>query len=520
MTPASTVVSQDDVIRFLTDPSVHGHEAGSVTQIETHGAIVFLTPGYAYKMKKAVRLPYMDFSVLELRHRACLRELQLNQPNAPDLYLGLIPIRRSAGGVLSMGGEGETVEWLVHMRRFSQDALLSRIADRGSLDRNLVLALADVVYRSHGLAPQVECSKAAASIERTIGTLGDGLRRLVVSQDRARVADLEGRLRRCLVRAEDILQRRAEAGFVRRCHGDLHLGNIVEWQGRPTLFDALEFDEKLATIDTLYDLAFLLMDLDERGERNAACLVLNRYLGLSGSRLDLEGLSALPLFMGLRAGIRAMVLLERTGQQGQISANDEFQRAQGYLAAALGYAAPTAPRIVAVGGLSGTGKSTLAAMIAARLDPAPGAIHLRSDLERKAMAGVAETTRLPLESYTSASSRLVYERLHEKVAAVAAAGHSVVVDAVFAEPTERARLQQIADEAGVRFDGLWLSAPLDVRLSRVAKRIGDASDADAAVVRSQSAAPVTALEWTAIDASGTPDSALDAASIALAIPRR
>ena len=285
-----------------------------------------------------------------------------------------------------------------------------------------------------------------ASVPRTLATLADTF-------DAAAVQRLGERAANALRHAAAVLNERAAAGFVRRCHGDLHLNNIVLWRGRPVLFDAIEFDEELATIDTLYDLAFLLMDLDKRGQRGVANVVLNRYLWRSGAELDLHGLAALPLFLGLRAAIRAMVTAERAQQEGADASVRDRQRARDYLQAANAYLAPCPPRLIAVGGLSGTGKSTLARELAPELGPAPGAVHLRSDLERKRLHGVEATVRLAPETYTQAASDRVYAVLYEKARDVLAAGHAVIVDAVFAEPEERARIEGVAAELGVPFPG-------------------------------------------------------------------
>jgi predicted kinase len=317
--------------------------------------------------------------------------------------------------------------------------------------------------------------------------------------------------------AAGVLDERAAAGFVRRCHGDLHLNNIVLWRGRPVLFDAIEFDDSLATIDTLYDLAFLLMDLDQRGQRSAANAVLNRYLWRSGAALDLQGLRALPLFLGLRSAIRAMVTAERAEQERDEAQARDRQAGHRYLGAALGYLEPAAPRLIAVGGLSGTGKSTLARVLAPDIGPAPGAVHLRSDLERKSIFGVGETTPLGSDAYTKTTSEKVYTTLNEKLRHVLAAGHAGVVDAVFARPGERAGIEAVAAGLGVPFQGLWLEAPPDALVGRVAARRGDASDATPDVVRRQLVYRIGDLtpSWTRVDASADAAATLARARVAL-----
>ena len=297
-----------------------------------------------------------------------------------------------------------------------------------------------------------------------------------------------------------LLAERARAGFRRRCHGDLHLGNLVLWKGRPTPFDALEFDEALATIDILYDLAFLLMDLEHRGLRARANNVLNRYLWRADEQ-NLEGLAALPLFLAVRAGVRTMVDLHRIAGADR-ALPDVLDDARRYLAQATQYLAPAQPCLVAVGGLSGSGKSTLAAAIAPRIGLGPGAIHLRSDLERKRLHGVGETDRLPDEAYTQTVTEQVYAFLNEKAARVLATGYSVVVDAVHASPQERAAIACVAETARVPFVGLWLDAPGQILKSRVTARTGDASDATADVVARQLHYELGDITWHRLDAGG------------------
>jgi aminoglycoside phosphotransferase family enzyme/predicted kinase len=489
-----------------------------VERFETHGALVFLAGEEAWKIKRAVHFPYMNFSTLDKRKAACTREVEINRQLAPEIYLGVTPITRSRDGGLQLGGTGEIVEWAVRMRRFDQAALLSHIADAEPIPSDLAIALADVVFESHRAAPSAargggveRVGRLVASVQRTLATLAGTFDAAAVQRFGERAAD-------ALRHAAAVLNERAVAGFVRRCHGDLHLNNIVLWRGRPVLFDAIEFDEDLAMIDVLYDLAFLLMDLDGRGQRDVANVVLNRYLWRSGAELDLHGLAALPLFLGLRAAIRAMVTAERAQQEGANASVRDRHRARDYLQAANAYLAPCPPRLIAVGGLSGTGKSTLACELAPELGPAPGAVHLRSDLERKRLHGVEATGRLAPETYTQAASDRVYAVLLEKARDVLAAGHAVIVDAVFTKPEERARIEAVATELVAPFQGLWLTAPPEQLCDRVAGRRGDASDATPEVVRHQLGWHLGAFaeSWKEIAASGSAKETLQNARSACA----
>jgi aminoglycoside phosphotransferase family enzyme/predicted kinase len=484
----------------------------------THGAHVFVAGAEALKIKRAVRYPYLDFSTLELRRQACERELEVNRANAPEIYLGVEPITRGQDGRLTVGGNGPPVDWAVRMRAFDQADLLSARAASGALGRDLANALADAVLASHVRAPAALQPRSADNLAAVVQQVGAGLARhshILATQD---VERCRHRLQAQLERGGPCLERRAAAGCVRRVHGDLHLDNVVVWRGAPVLFDAIEFDEDLATIDVLYDIAFLLMDLVHRGRRDCANAVLNRYLWRSGRDIDLAGLVALPLFLGLRASVRALVTADRLRQAGADADRDQGEAAaRAYLSTALAFLEPQPARIVAVGGLSGTGKSTLAASLASDLGPAPGAVHLRSDLERKTMFHVDETVRLGPDAYTTAASSRVYGALLHKAGLVASAGHAVIVDAVFARPDERDAIEAAARTAGVPFQGLWLTAPRETLLARVAARTNDASDATPEVVEQQLAWDADGNSWPKVEAGGSAPETQSAARRALGL---
>jgi uncharacterized protein len=509
---------QRAVIDFLADPASFGGQP--VERFETHGNLVFVAGGDAFKIKRAVRFDYMDFSTLAKRRAACRREVAVNQRCGGDLYVGSIPIRRSAAGQLSFGGDGVIVEWAVRMRRFEQEALLSERARNGDIDAALAKQLAAAVYACHNgadRAPRASGLEALQDLRRSIGVglKGQGV---FYAQDAGRLAV---GLRQQLDGAAAVLNERAHRGYVRRCHGDLHLANIVLWHGRPILYDAIEFDEALATIDTLYDLAFLLMDLDFHGLRPTANTVLNRYLWLSSDSWDLQGLRALPAFLTMRAAIRARVTADRASQKDGAVRTAAIAHAQRYLDAASSYVVPVPPKLIAVGGFSGTGKTTLAAALAPWIGGAPGAVHLRSDLERKALAGVDEFERLPNSSYTPQARQRIYAGLQDKAKAILRANHSVIVDAVYADERDRNQIEAMADALGVAFRGFWLEADPRRLVARVAARHDDASDATPDVVQAQLGAGTKPLSrrWRALNTDGGAEQSFDLASSAVSLKR-
>ena len=492
--------SQEAVFQFLADPGTHGLSE-PVERVDTANAVVFLAGADVYKVKRAVKFPFMDLSTLDKRRDACEAEIAVNRASAPQIYLSALPITRR-GQALALGGDGETVEWVVHMRRFDENATLDRIADRGGVSDGVIDKLALAIRRMHARAPVRDAARAAHALETYIDQNRAAFAERPDLFDPPAVRKLTDDSRLAFANVRPVLLERGEASFVRRCHGDLHLRNIVLIEGEPTLFDAVEFSDEIASDDVLYDLAFLLMDLEERGLRAAANRLFNRYLA-SEPPEALTGLAALPLFLSLRAAIRAKVEAANAERLKAEKRDEAHALARRYFDCAIRFLTYAPPRLVAVGGLSGVGKSTLAHALAPEIGRAPGALWLRSDVERKAMFGIEETVPLPASAYTSDVTRDVYERLVMKARTALRAGQSVLMDATFAAAAERSAAAAAAAELGVAFAGLFLDAPLALRLERIGSRRADASDADADVARRQSAEPLDEKGWSPAAASGS-----------------
>jgi hypothetical protein len=470
--------------------------------------VVFLAGERAYKVKRAVRFPFLDFSTLEMRRNACTAEIEANRPFAPGLYRRVIAVTRKPGGALALGGMGEPVEYAVEINRFDETRTLDRLAEDGAIDLDLADSLARAVAAAHARAPVVAAAPWIDALAAYVEQNDAAFREHSGLFPAAAIEQLTAASREALSRIRPLLLARGTHGLVRRGHGDLHLGNIALIDGRPVPFDALEFDPLVASGDVLYDLSFLLMDLVERSLQPAANVVLNRYLAETRRPEDLDALKALPLLMSIRAAIRAKVTAARATLAPQSDCAAIETSATTYFELAAALIAPPPPTLVAIGGLSGTGKSVLARALAPELMPAPGAVVLRSDVERKALFGVAETERLPADAYTPDITARTYAALADKARRAASAGHSAVVDAVFAAPAERAAIAAVGAENKVTFRGLFLTADLATRIARVGHRAGDASDADARVAERQESYPLGPMDWFAVDASGTPEQTL------------
>lgn len=501
-------LDQAAVISFLSSPAALG--LGDVDVVGTHCALVFLSGDIALKLKRAVRYDYLDQSTPELRHALVERELALNAPVAPQIYRDVVPITLGPGG-LALGGAGQPVDWVLRMWRFPPGSQLDEVVARGGYSERLATETGRVVAAYHAAAP-VACRSGARLIGEILGELGRVFAGVADAAFAVQTKAWRGAAQRALDRLAPLLDDRGRNGHVRRGHGDLHLRNIVLIEGRPVPFDALEFSEELGTCDILYDIAFLIMDLGHLGLWREACRVLEAWLRETRGTED-AGVAALPLFLSVRAAIRAMVLLQTDVAQGCPGASQI--EADAYLALAGAVLEPAPARLIAVGGYSGSGKSRLAAALTPELGAMPGAVWLASDLERK--AGLAPVEKLPETQYSAAARRELYRRLFARAAALLRAGQSVLLDATFLDPELRAEAETVAKAAGVSFTGLWLDAPPEVLLARVATRRGDASDADEGVLRRQLAQPAGASGWRQLDASGSCEETLARAREALCL---
>jgi aminoglycoside phosphotransferase family enzyme/predicted kinase len=451
--------------------------------IETHCAWVVLKGDLAFKLKRPVDLGYLDFSTRDKRRWALERELAFNRTTAPTIYRALRTITRKAGGGFELDGPGEVQEWALEMRRFDDGAVLSLQPDR--VQDDLAERLGRVVARLHQAAEIKPKGGGTAALGYTITSNAEHLRHLAPVLGAEAVEVLVEATDRAFAAQAGLLEQRQALGLGRRCHGDLHLGNIFIENDEPVAFDCIEFNDQLSDIDIQYDIAFLLMDLLFRGNRAGAVRVLSGYLDEAARSFGpavFEGLAALPLMLSVRAAVRAHV----SAQMGQA------ELARAYVQAGMEHLQPKAAKLVAVGGLSGSGKSYASRRIAPDLQ----AVILRSDEVRKRLWGIGPLQTLPKEAYGPGQSERVYGTMLAEAGLILRAGQSVVLDAVFLRLEERQAAQALAAALGLGFQGYWMEAPEAELRARIQGRSGDASDADEAVLTGQLNLDPGPVNWT------------------------
>lgn len=477
-------------------------------RIDTHISVIFLTEDRAYKLKRALRTSYLDYTDIDARKRGSDREIALNRRTAPELYLRTVPVTAGLQGHLEIGGNGPPLDWLVEMKRFDPAETFDVLAADNGLTEALLIPVADKCAEMHRTARVIADSDFQTMLAGVISGNRTELAAGGAVFDAAEIEALTAQHERMFRELNPAIERRAREGRVRECHGDLHLGNICLFGGRPTIFDAIEFNEDFNTTDTLYDIGFLLMDLAAHGDARAAAAVFNRYLFRNP---DIDGIRVLPLYQSVRATIRAHVLAKSAAQTSDRAARTALEgRARHYFEIAGTLLEETRPRIVAIGGYSGTGKSTLAKRIAPMLGAAPGAIILSSDLIRKRLYAVEPDSRLGPHLYRAEVSDRVYREMLDCAGRVAAENMPVIVDATFMEAQSRRDIEAIADTRQVEFHGYWLTGDTALLAQRVADRPQGASDATPDVLHRQLAAGTGETGWLGID---TTDPSVDAVDI-------
>ncbi len=485
-------------ISSLLNPAAFDHPVQNIELIETHISWVILTGAFAYKIKKPVDFGFLDFSTLEKRHKYCLNELQLNRRLAADIYLNVVAITGTDSN-LSINGEGEAIEYAVKMKQFPQSAQLDNMLANGELDVTHMDAIASMVASFHqSIAIADKSSDFGNShavyqpVEENFIQIREHLNTYFGIYQQT-LEELETWSKSAFTRLESYFQQRKANGFIRECHGDMHLRNML-WldsgsHSGPAAFDCIEFNANLRWIDVISEVAFLVMDLQDRKQHVLASRFLNRYLELTG---DYAGLAALPYYLCYRALVRAKVSVIRLGQD-NISPQEKEQvlaEFDSYLALASSFTHTRTAKLIIMRGLSASGKST----VSQQLLDASNMIRIRSDVERKRLFESAMTNnerptgaanKIDNGIYSSSASEKTYAKLASLASQVIDAGYSVIVDAAFLKYEQRKIFQQLADSLSVPYIILQLTAPDEVLRQRIIDRKNDVSDADLAVLEHQ-----------------------------------
>ena len=480
----------DQLIAALRLPERYPHAVERVELLQTHISCVLLAGDYAYKIKKPLNLGFLDFSTPAARRFFCEEELRLNRRTAPNLYLEVLAIGGSASAPV-LGGGGPAIEYALKMRRFAQDALLDAMARRGALAPEHIDALAQRLAAFHAGAeragPEQAYGTAAHILAPTLQNFAQMRPLARTPAESALLARLRDWSQREHARLAGAFDARKRAGWVRECHGDLHLGNIALLEGVPTPFDAIEFNPELRWTDVMNDIAFLAMDLLDHGLPRLAHRFLNAYLEATG---DYAGVRVLRYYLVYRALVRAKVSCLRAHQPGVAALEQSgAERAVGrHLALAERLAASAPPALLIMHGVSGSGKTTVAQDTAQAL----GALCLRSDVERKRLHGVDARARtgagLDAGLYAPAASERTYAHLAEIARTLLQARHPVIVDAAFLMRAQRDQFAQLARDAGAAFAIAACTAPqatLRARLAEREREARDASEAGLAVLEQQ-----------------------------------
>jgi hypothetical protein len=475
------------LVERLRDPACFPHAVRRVELLETHISWVLLTGEYAYKLKKPLDLGFLDFSTLAARKAACEEELRLNRRTAPQLYLEVVPITGS-GAKPKVGGAGPAIEYAVKMREFPQAALLDRVAARGELRIGLMDELAATVARFHAAVERAGPGTAFGTPAEVIAPARQNfeqIRALVEDPDgRAALGRLAAWTEREFARLGDAFAARKRDGFVRECHGDLHLGNLIALDGVPLAFDCIEFNASFRWIDVMNEVAFLVMDLADHGLVGHAWRFLNAYLAETG---DYAGLGVLRFYLVYRAMVRAKIAALRAHQlpEGAAERGRVERESRAYLGLAEAFSALDRRALVITRGLSASGKTAFARLLVEEI----GAISMRSDLERKRLHGLAADARTgsPVGGgiYTPEATARTYERLRELARVCAEAGFPAVVDAAFLARADRDAFRALARRLGVPFAIAACEAPESVLRERIGSRAGDASEATLQVLAHQ-----------------------------------
>ncbi|KJH71275.1 bifunctional aminoglycoside phosphotransferase/ATP-binding protein [Aliterella atlantica] len=476
-----------DLIERMLEAGFYPHGVREpVELIQTHVSYVLLTGEFAYKVKKSVNFGFLDYSTLEKREHFCRQELEMNKRGAPELYLEVLPISQDNGKFV-LGGSGEAVEYVLKMRQFPQDVLLSEMFEHGRLTEAQMEELGRVVALYHANAQSSDLIRSFGEVAQVRQAIDENYEQTTKyiggPQSQAQYDETKHYTDSFFDERSQLFSSRIQNNFIRECHGDLHLRNICLWQDKILLFDCIEFNEPFRFVDVMYDVAFTVMDLQARQCPEFGNAFLNTYVEQTG---DWEGLQVLPLYLSRQAYVRAKVtsfLLDDPGVPAQVKEEAKATAAD-YYKLAWEYTKPHQGRLILMSGLSGSGKSTTAKHLARKLD----AIVIRSDAVRKHLGGIALSERGGDELYTPEMTQKTYDRLLQLGVMLASQGFTVILDAKYDRTDLRMNAIDMADFQQIPLQIIHCNAPIEVLKERLQQRRGDIADATADLLESQIAA--------------------------------
>ena len=505
------------LVQQMLEPEFYAH---SVTEpvglMQTHVSYVLITGDYVYKLKKPVNFGFLDYSTLDKRKHFCQEELRLNQKGAGSLYLSVVQINEDDGR-FQIDGDGEAAEYAVKMRQFPQSALLSAQFEQGQLDEERVRSLAKTIAQFHSETQTSDHIRSFGTVESIrqafdenyeqtadyVGGDSDG-DSVAKPQTQKQFDETKAYTDNFFATRQDLLQQRLKRNRIRACHGDLHLGNICEWDGKILLFDCIEFNEPFRFVDVMYDIAYVVMDLELAGRKDLSNAFINEYAEQTG---DWEGLKVLPLYVSRQSYVRAKVssfmlgdpsVSDEDKQAGSAKAAEYYKLSWSYL---QDYEPGKKGAIAVMSGLSGSGKSTTARVLAQQSN----AIHLRSDAVRKHLAGVPLDQKGGDEIYTPEMTDKTYSQLINLGVDLANEGYAVVLDAKFDRKAKREKAIAAAKAKDIPLTFLHCQAPEDVLKSRLDRRSGDIADATADILARQSMEPFADEPVKVIDTTRSSD---------------